>query len=66
MNHLIRALMNLVILAQPHLKVLAQDADPNVTARICWDMLAQKEKEYEVVNLKPLPEGATPGLMRVM
>ncbi len=32
----------------------------------CWDVLARKEKEYEAINRRPLPQGATPGLMRVM
>lgn len=32
----------------------------------CWDVLAKKEKEYEAINRKPMPQGATPPLMRVM
>jgi hypothetical protein len=32
----------------------------------CWDILARKEKEYEALNRRPVPAGATPGLMRVM
>jgi hypothetical protein len=32
----------------------------------CWDTLAQKDKEYAAVNLRPLPQGSTPGLQRVM
>ncbi len=32
----------------------------------CWDILAKKDKEYEAINRRPVPQGATPGLMRVM
>ncbi len=32
----------------------------------CWDVLARKDKEYEAINRRPVPQGATPGLMRVM
>lgn len=39
---------------------------PSTGAGKCWDVLAQKEKEYESINRKPVPAGATPGLKRVM
>ena len=46
-------------------------AVPNVAVQTggggsCWDVLGRKEKEYEAVNRRPVPQGATPPLMRVM
>lgn len=66
MKRFIPTLLTLTILAQPHLKALAQAADQDTPSKVCWDALAQKEREYEAVNRKPLPDGATPGLRRVM
>ena len=66
MNRYLRTLLTLTILSQPHLKALAQSPDQDTSSKVCWDMLAQKEKDYEAINRKPLPDGATPGLRRVM
>ena len=66
MKHIVRTLLALVVLSQTHLPVLAQNADPDTPSKVCWDALAQKEKVYEAINRKPLPDGATPSLMRVM
>lgn len=66
MKHIIRTLLALAVLSQTHLPALAQNADPDTPSKVCWDALAQKEKVYEAINRKPLPDGATPSLMRVM
>ena len=55
------ALMGLSALQVPR---PALAADP--ASQACWDVLAQKEKQYEAVNRMPLPAGATPPLQRVM
>lgn len=46
-------------------------AVPNVAVQTgsggnCWDVLGRKDKEYEAINRRPVPQGATPPLMRVM
>lgn len=66
MKHIVRTLLALAVLSQTHLPALAQNADPDTPSKVCWDALAQKEKVYEAINRKPLPDGATPSLMRVM
>lgn len=66
MKRLIPSLLTLAGLLQIHHHALAQKADPDTPSKVCWDALAQKEKEYEAINRKPLPDGATPSLMRVM
>jgi hypothetical protein len=66
MKHIVQTLLALAVLSQTHLQALAQNADPDTPSKVCWDALAQKEKVYEAINRKPLPDGATPSLMRVM
>ena len=66
MNRFFQAILTLFILVPPHFKAVAQTGDQDARSKVCWDALAQKEKEYEAINRKPLPDGATPGLMRVM
>lgn len=66
MKRLIPSLLTLAGLLQIHHHALAQNVGPDTPSKVCWDALAQKEKEYEAINRKPLPDGATPGLMRVM
>jgi hypothetical protein len=66
MNRFFQAILSLFILVPPHFKAVAQTGDQDARSKVCWDALAQKEKEYEAINRKPLPDGATPSLMRVM
>lgn len=44
----------------------SQTGSQPVSARSCEDALAKKEVEYTALNRRPLPQGATPGLKRVM
>jgi hypothetical protein len=39
---------------------------PAVGGGKCWDVMAKREKEYEAINRRPTPAGATPPFMRVM
>ena len=39
---------------------------PTVSGGRCWDVMAKREKDYEVINRRAVPAGATPPLMRVM
>jgi hypothetical protein len=66
MKHIVQTLLALAVLSQTPLQAQAQNADPDTPSKVCWDALAQKEKVYEAINRKPLPDGATPSLMRVM
>ncbi len=39
---------------------------PSVGAGNCWDVLGKREKDYEAINRRAVPAGATPPFMRVM
>jgi hypothetical protein len=60
MKHIVQTLLALAVLSQTPLQAQAQNADPDTPSKVCWDALAQKEKVYEAINRKPLPDGATP------
>lgn len=42
------------------------NVQPSGSGGACWDIIAKKDKEYEALNRKPMPAGATPPLMRIM
>ncbi len=66
MSHRFVAALAWAALALTPLAAAGQNGETASSPSACWDALAQKEKEYEAINRKPLPGGATPGLRRVM
>jgi hypothetical protein len=66
MSHRFVAALAWAALALTPLAAAGQNGKTASSPSACWDALAQKEKDYEAIKHKPLPDGATPGLRRVM
>lgn len=46
--------------------VVSNGSVPALGGGKCWDVMAKREKDYEAINRRAVPAGATPPLMRVM